>query len=427
MARHQGSTRARWYVSLGVTATWLLLVVWKAQAARALANWPSALTMLAGSFLAGSSPEGGGAVAFPVFTKGLDVPPEVARSFGLSIQAVGMTTVAIGAVAAGRPYAKRAAFVGSAGAGMGFLATVFLLGDRTRAFWPPDVRPAAVKALFSAVLATTALTGLLNLRTHRARRFDAIQTRAEEPLGADHIPVGRGVGSEEGSGESEEPGHEALSQSARRRGSPVLGDSLLAVVAGVGGFVAALVGTGANLVVYLYLVNVRGMGVRRALTTAIMVMAIVSLVGLLVFGILDGQLDVTVAGDRVVAVGGQPVSLPRRTHDLYGLWLAAVPVVVRGVPLGSWFAAVVSEARLVKLIAFLASVEVASTFILVPEVWREVHLFSGFVLGVVGLTVLLRLAASRRSASDRCRLDRVDESATPRALLRRAEDQSTTE
>ncbi len=53
--------------------------------------WPVSVTMTLGSFVAGATAEGGAAVAFPVFTKVLDIPPTDARTFGLMIQAVGMT------------------------------------------------------------------------------------------------------------------------------------------------------------------------------------------------------------------------------------------------------------------------------------------------------------------------------------------------
>ena len=53
--------------------------------------WPMSLTMVLGSFVAGASAEGGAAVAFPVFTKLLQIPSNEARTFGLMIQAVGMS------------------------------------------------------------------------------------------------------------------------------------------------------------------------------------------------------------------------------------------------------------------------------------------------------------------------------------------------
>lgn len=57
--------------------------------------WPMSLTMVLGSFVAGASAEGGAAVAFPVFTKALHIPATDARTFGLMIQAVGMTTASL--------------------------------------------------------------------------------------------------------------------------------------------------------------------------------------------------------------------------------------------------------------------------------------------------------------------------------------------
>lgn len=54
--------------------------------------WPMSLTMVFGSFIAGASAEGGGAVAFPVMTLIFEIPPESARNFSLAIQSVGMTT-----------------------------------------------------------------------------------------------------------------------------------------------------------------------------------------------------------------------------------------------------------------------------------------------------------------------------------------------
>lgn len=57
--------------------------------------WPVSLTMTLGSFVAGATAEGGAAVAFPVFTKALHIPSSDARTFGLMIQAVGMTMAGV--------------------------------------------------------------------------------------------------------------------------------------------------------------------------------------------------------------------------------------------------------------------------------------------------------------------------------------------
>ncbi|MEM7111529.1 MAG: sulfite exporter TauE/SafE family protein [Chloroflexota bacterium] len=52
--------------------------------------WPISLTMVFGSFVAGATAGGGAAVAFPVFTKILQISTADARTFGLMIQSVGM-------------------------------------------------------------------------------------------------------------------------------------------------------------------------------------------------------------------------------------------------------------------------------------------------------------------------------------------------
>lgn len=54
-------------------------------------NWFMSIVMMLGSFIAGSTSIGGGAVAFPVMTLGFSIEPHVARDFALMIQAFGMT------------------------------------------------------------------------------------------------------------------------------------------------------------------------------------------------------------------------------------------------------------------------------------------------------------------------------------------------
>jgi hypothetical protein len=46
-------------------------------------HWQVSLTMIFGSLIAGATSEGGGAVAFPVFTKLLDINPTDAKNFHL--------------------------------------------------------------------------------------------------------------------------------------------------------------------------------------------------------------------------------------------------------------------------------------------------------------------------------------------------------
>lgn len=74
-----------------VLVSWLLYVRGIDLFALYARLWPSALTMIFGSFIAGSSPEGSAAVSYPIFTLLLNIPPPVARNFSFAIQSIGMT------------------------------------------------------------------------------------------------------------------------------------------------------------------------------------------------------------------------------------------------------------------------------------------------------------------------------------------------
>ncbi len=69
--------------------------------------WPISVTMTIGSFVAGATAEGGAAIAFPVFTKVLSIPPQDARTFGLMIQSVGMSMAALVIIVRGVPILPR--------------------------------------------------------------------------------------------------------------------------------------------------------------------------------------------------------------------------------------------------------------------------------------------------------------------------------
>lgn len=58
-------------------------------------NWFMSVTMAFGSFIAGATSEGGGAVAFPAMTLIFGIEPQVARDFSFMIQSVGMTAASL--------------------------------------------------------------------------------------------------------------------------------------------------------------------------------------------------------------------------------------------------------------------------------------------------------------------------------------------
>jgi uncharacterized protein len=346
--------RAAWAVSGALSLAWVVLVLAGDLWARVAGQWESAVTMLFGSFLAGSSPEGGGAVAFPVFTKALQVPGPVARSFGLSIQAVGMGVAALAIVLNGRVIHVRAAVIGSLAGIVGFLIGLYGFSHSGEVFWPSEVPVEWVKATFSIVLATTSVMMIRQLR----------------PSGPIDDPL----------------------EWNRRL------DVCLVLVAAAGGALASMTGTGANIVIFLFLVLLADVNPKVALPTVVVVMAMISLAGTVIIGIVHGNLFVEVVGDRVVSVGGLATDLPADRNDLLALWLAAVPVVVWGAPLGSWVAAKVRESQLVGFVALLAATEVVTTFILVRELRTDPALLTYLVAGLLILPsglILLRRARHR--------------------------------
>lgn len=70
---------------------WLISVIHFEKVASLIENISMTLVMVFGSFIAGATSEGGGAIAFPVMTLGFGIPPESARNFSLTIQSIGMT------------------------------------------------------------------------------------------------------------------------------------------------------------------------------------------------------------------------------------------------------------------------------------------------------------------------------------------------
>ena len=55
-------------------------------------HWPMSIVMILGSLVAGSTPMGGGTVAFPILVLVFHQQASNARNFGLIIQSIGMTS-----------------------------------------------------------------------------------------------------------------------------------------------------------------------------------------------------------------------------------------------------------------------------------------------------------------------------------------------
>lgn len=356
-------TRRALAISFGVLIVWAVFVTVQGHWGRVGDQWASALTMVFGSFVAGSTPQGGGAVAFPVFTKVLDIDTPVARSFSLSIQTIGMGTAAAAIIINRRAVAWRAVAVAAPAAIIGFLISALFLGRGDEPFWPSRLPGPYVKVTFTLLVAAMAVVVYLGYRVHLLERIEKLEISGPRVIGA------------------------------------------IAAAGVFGGVASSLTGSGADVILYLAVVVIIGVTPRIGVPTSVVVMAVVSVAGFIVYGLVDGQLDITITDDMVTAIGGQSVTADSNglavfgegpgvdagRYDLFGLWLAAAPVVAFGAPLGSWVSSLATDRQLVRFVVALALLETVSTVIFLegliidPDPALIVYSIIGAIVVIAGL------------------------------------------
>lgn len=350
-------SRQAFALSVANAVVWLVFVTVNGHWGRVGDRWVAALTMVFGSVVAGATPQGGGAVAFPVFTKIIEVPATVARSFSLCIQTVGMGMAALSIVIGRRRVDWGAVRLVTPAAVIGFGASAWLIGRPDELFWPPILPGPYVKVTFTIVVGVMALLVWLSSRSWVSERIDALGTHSAQAV------------------------------------------ALLVVCGLAGGTASFLVGSGADVFTYLGLVALLGLSAGIGVPTSVVIMAVVSTVGFVLFGLVDGQLAIGLdpAGD-VVSVGGRELAepLPGGRFDLYGLWLAATPVVGFGAPLGSWAASKISDGNLARVVVGLATIEVASTAVFLPELRSDPVLAGYGGAGLITAGAGLALVFQRR-------------------------------
>jgi len=223
-----------------------------------------ALTMLFGSFVAGSTSLGGGAVAFPVFTKVLAIPSDVTLVFSLAIQSVGMTAAAVLIFLNRMPVCIKVLLWSILPGAIGIFTGLFLLGDY--------IVGAQAKILFS-VFSVFVAVALIVERKVSSLEFKNHTDSAVEGLTYSRI-----------------------------------------VIAGfVGGVLSGLIGTGIDFVMFALMIFFSRLGLKQAIVTSVCVMAVNAIIGFAFIYFLTDRFN------------GEAVNY----------WLAAVPIVVIGAPLGA--------------------------------------------------------------------------------------------
>lgn len=274
-----------------VVTTWAIYMTLSGKWPILLEFWPASATMIFGSFVAGSTPAGGGAVAFPVFTKILHVATETSRTHALMIQSVGMTMASIFIFTHKIPIYRRVVKWACLGGAIGITTGALFLRL-------PDPFP---KVLFTAVILAFGINfafchGVLKLRP-----------TAE-------LPSNWGL---------------------RNR--------IHFILAGLaGGLISSATGSGIDLVCFILMTLGYGLYERRSICTSVIIMAFISILGFLIHGLILHD-----------------------TEPAFDYWLASVPIVAVGAPLGSLAAFLIPQRPLITGIFLLVILETVTTLLLV--------------------------------------------------------------
>ncbi|ODA65954.1 Sulfite exporter TauE/SafE [Methyloligella halotolerans] len=225
-----------WYG--GMMLLWLALFGWLSSLSFLLDHWFYPAIMVLGAFVAGLTPEGGGAVAFPVLSVFLDIDRATARDFSLMIQSVGMTSASVWILS--RKGADLAAY-----APVLWFVPVAFIGFVVGMLLLQEIPTFIIQALFLSLILTFALAYAWS--RHRGTR-----TRLHVSDLTDRVAL------------------------------------LLVLFAG--GLCASLFGTGADIVLYTLLVTRFRMNEKIATQQSILLMAAVSVAGSLYRALWDAGL-----------------------------------------------------------------------------------------------------------------------------------------
>lgn len=131
------------------------------------------ITMLFGSFIAGATSEGGGAVAFPVMTLIFKIAPSTARDFSILIQSFGMTSASYLIISKRITIAKKLIGITLIGSFIGQI-----LGFE---IFEGNVLPATLKIAFTSIWMSFALVLFLQLKKNNENK-DIVFTSANITL-----------------------------------------------------------------------------------------------------------------------------------------------------------------------------------------------------------------------------------------------------
>ena len=239
------------YLGLGT------LIVGGGHVAEVTANWPIAVAMAIGSYIAGSTPMGGGTIGFPVLVLVFDAPATIGRDFSFAIQAIGMTSASVYILLRRLPLAWRVLAPAMAGSVVGTpLGALFIA---------PHVDDLLAKLVFAIIWAGF---GIAQLRLMR----DLLEPT---PLVHPHPTFDRVAG------------------------------GLVGFFGGL--LIASITGVGVDMLLFVTLVLLVRVDARCGIASSVLLMAVTSIVGLvtnaIAFGVPAEVWSNWYAAAPVVAVG----------------------------------------------------------------------------------------------------------------------------
>jgi len=281
------------------------------------------ITMVFGSLIAGATSEGGGAVAFPVMTLVLSVPPSQARDFSFAIQSFGMTCASVIIFFLRVSLDYEALIWSTVGGVVGLLAGL--------EFIAPYLLPAYAKMFFVSLWLSFAVA-LFRLNQRKDRRVFDSSKESDEFVYTQACKKDLSV---DNGGEDVTSAEEArkLQLLKIKRWRTVK----LFVIGTFGGICSSIAGSGLDMATFSILTLYYRVSEKVATPTSVVLMA-----GNAVFGTIFRLLRIG---------GGYP---PGAEAVLWKFVSVCVPIVVIGAPVGAHIPTILSRHQISCIVYFLS-------------------------------------------------------------------------
>lgn len=215
-----------WFFYLFISQQWYLF----------FQNWLMPFTMVLGSFIAGATPEGGGAVAFPVMTLIFKISPDVARNFSLAIQSFGMSAATYLIIVRRIPIETTYLFLCALGGTWGVIFGSYIIA--------PMIAPPYAKMLFVTLWLSFGVVLFWTNFFHHRRTVNKLPP---------------------------------LSQ---------LEKNIFVLIGFLGGIISAIVGSGIDMSSFAFTTSRYHLSEKVATSTSVCLMAIISVVGFFTHGLI---------------------------------------------------------------------------------------------------------------------------------------------